>query len=209
MDSYEEEISEKVKNGEEIPERIRFSVLKYFWQVNPITGAKNKSIPRFLRSMRVLKNFSDYELKTLINYTHQRQFNAGEVIFNRGDIGIGFYLIFSGYVSVLSEQYDAEEDGEVDKQIALLEKGEYFGELSLLQDRNIRSATAIAKERTILLGLFKPDLEDLINTHPIVATKLLQSVSLIVSERLLLLTAELKRNKYKLDKLKGTQVEQN
>lgn len=209
MESYEKEMSKAFKEEKDIPQKINLSILKYFWQANPITGKKSSSIPRFLRNSKVLKNFSDYELKILVNFMHQRKFDAGEVIFNQGDLGIGFYFVFSGYVTVFADRYDTQSDMEKEKQIAGLEKGDYFGELSLLQDRNIRNGKAVAKERTQLLGLFKPDLEELINLHPIVAAKLLQSISLIVTDRLMMLTTELKRVKYKLDKINRKESDKN
>ena len=79
-----------------------------------------------------------------------------------------------------------------------LEENDYFGELALLQENNFRTATAIAREQSQLLGLFKPDLEDLINEYPIVATKLLQSISVILANRLFSITSEVRYLKSKL-----------
>ena len=65
----------------------------------------------------------------------------------------------------------------------------------------MRSATAVSKESCQLLGLFKPDLTEMIEHHPIVAAKLLQAVSMIIAYRLTDITREVKILKYKLTQL--------
>ena len=80
----------------------------------------------------------------------------------------------------------------------LLEQGDYFGELALLQQNSIRSATVVAQNSAQLLGIFKPDMDELISRHPVVATKLLQSVSMIIAHRLFSLTEEMSRLQTKI-----------
>jgi len=81
-----------------------------------------------------------------------------------------------------------------------LEKYDLFGELALLQENSIRNATAVAKSDTILLGVFKPDLDDMILEQPIIAAKLLQAISMIVANRLFHLTQEIIQLKSKIEK---------
>ena len=49
--------------------------------------------------------------------------------------------------------------------LAELEPGDFFGEMALLGDSS-RSATAVARERSELIGFFHPDLLEIINLHP-------------------------------------------
>ena len=42
-----------------------------------------------------------------------------------------------------------------------LEKYDYFGELALLQGHGPRNATVTAKQNSELLGIFRPDVEEL------------------------------------------------
>ena len=168
--------SRESKNFKEL-KRIEISALKYFWSSSVLVGRKVKNIPKFLREIEVFKHFSENELRILSKFLHLRDFVAEEMIVKKGDKGIGFYLIYSGEVKVFNEE-------EENLGGAYLDEGDYFGELALLQDLNIRSASIIAKSKVSLLGLLKPDLEDLISTHPKVAAKLIQSLSIIVSNRL-------------------------
>jgi CRP-like cAMP-binding protein len=200
--SYEREINKKIENSEELPTRLEISVLKYFWQSNPIIGKKSDSIPRFLRKIDVFKNFTENELRVLSKFLHLRKFGQGETIFNQSERGVGFYIIYSGYTDIVVGSHDVGptkgDEREAD-HILTLEKYEYFGELALLQENSERNASAISRRGCELLGLFKPDVDELINTYPLIAAKVLQSISLIVANRLFSLTREVQELKYKFN----------
>lgn len=68
----------------------------------------------------------------------------------------------------------------------------------MLQKKHNRTATARAASNCVLLGIFKPDLDNLIYEKPIIASKLLQSVSLIIANRLYSITQEVRVLKEKL-----------
>jgi len=155
--------------------KVEIPAIKYFWSSSSLIGKKTKNIPKFLRDIDIFSNLTGNELRILSKFLHIRDFSNEELILKKGDKGIGFYLIYSGQVKV----YD--ELGE--NSSSYLEEGEYFGELALLQDVSIRNANIMAISKVKLLGILKPDLEDLIDSHPKVSAKLIQSLSLIVSNR--------------------------
>lgn len=203
--SYEKEVKDLIESKDEIENRLKISMFRYFWQASPLSSRGQDSIPRFFRNIQVFKNLSENELRILSQHFHRRSFKKGETIFEQGDLGVGFYLIFIGSVDIFvtDEYYDESKETHEEAQdqyVITLEKGEYFGELALLQNNSVRSASAMAIENTELLGLFKPDFEELVQSYPVVATKVLQSLSLIVTKRLFSLTNEVKRLKCKLAK---------
>lgn len=197
MVSFEKEAREKKQKGEKLAEKIDISVVKYFWQASPLTR-REQTIPKFLRKVDVLKDFTDNELRLLSKYLHLRKFSEDEVIFDHKDFGIGFYFIYQGTVEI-SVLDDPNKDSE-NTLLLSLEKYDYFGELALLQDKSDRNARAIASDNCELIGIFKPDLEELIDEQPVVATKLLQSVSVILANRIHFLTNQIKDLKLKLSK---------
>lgn len=201
MESYEKKIKEDIDNKNSMPPKLDFSLLKYFWQAGPLTSGHKATIPKFLRSMEVFKTFTDNELRIFSQSLHLRHFQSDEPVFEQGDIGVGFYLIYSGHIDIRVQDDESlekiEKDG-VSRKVLSLEENDYFGELALLQENNFRTATAVAREQSQLLGLFKPDLEDLISEYPIVATKLLQSISVILANRLFSITSEVRYLKSKL-----------
>lgn len=195
--SFENDVNE----NKTTPEKLDISILKFFWQANSRLAGNEDTIPRFLRNVDVLKNFTDYELRILSRYLHYRTFTEGENIFTQGDAGIGFYFIYSGSVRLLFEDF---ESGKTHSDFKLcLERYNCFGELALLQKGSIRSATAQADEACELVGIFKPDLDEMINQHPVVAARLLQSVGVVVTNRLFSTTREVKNLKIKLAKFEN------
>ncbi|MFT6068659.1 MAG: CRP-like cAMP-binding protein [Bacteriovoracaceae bacterium] len=195
--SYEKEITSKIEKNEDLPKKLDISMVKYFWQANPLSSRKGSNLPKFLRRIEVLKNFSDNELRILSKFMHLRTFENKEVVFRQHDLGVGFYLVYSGHVDVIVDS-DKESDSERSNYLLSLERRDYFGELALLQENSARNATVIARGNTELVGIFKPDVELLISNYPIVAAKLLQSVSLIIANRLFSVTREVRELKYKL-----------
>ncbi len=175
----------RIDQGQKLPAKLRFSTIRYFWQSNPLIGRGSESVPRFLQQLDIFKNFTSLELSILARSLHQRSFSGGEVIFAENDTGVGFYLIYSGRVEVGAKSLH-DDDG------LALKKGEYFGELALLQEKNVRNVSAVAREDCVLLGLFRPDVDDLIAARPSIAAKLLQSLGSILAERLIALSEEVR-----------------
>jgi CRP-like cAMP-binding protein len=67
--------------------------------------------------------------------------------------------------------------------LAELQAGDFFGEMALLGD-STRSATAIAREPSDLIGFFHPDLEELIEVHPAVGAKIALGLAHTLAEGL-------------------------
>ena len=69
----------------------------------------------------------------------RQTFPDGAVIFREGEVSDAAYLLISGVVKVVQDYETPHE-----KTIALVGKGEYFGEMGAI-DNSPRSATAVAK----------------------------------------------------------------
>ncbi len=81
------------------------------------------------------------------------RFSAGTTIFREGEPGYEMFIIFSGKVRILRTV------GGVGEELAVLRKGDFFGEMAVLEDFPERSATAEAITDVELLRLGKSDLE--------------------------------------------------
>ena len=153
--------------------------LKALW-VNPF---KKKSTDiegeiSFLSSVPVFDSLSTRQHRTLYSIMHTRNFNEGEIVCRKGDPGVGLYIIRDGNVDVYNEFPDLTR-----LRIASLESGDFFGEISLLND-SPRSATVVAVRPTVLLGLFRHDLLEIMDSDPTLGVKLVYRLSQIVAERL-------------------------
>ncbi|MES2528282.1 MAG: cyclic nucleotide-binding domain-containing protein [Bdellovibrionota bacterium] len=198
--SYEKEMMEKMSHGEPSSDRLDIPLLKYLWEASPLSFLTKESYHEFFKKISVLSSFSDNEVRLFTKYLHRREFTTNEVIFRQGDSGYGFYFIFSGSVNIYSnhQTINSEDPGDL---IVRLEKRQYFGEMGLLEEFNRRSATVIAAENTVLLGIFKPDLERMLEMHPVLGAKFLRETALIMANRMGQLTREIVSLKKKMKEL--------
>lgn len=100
-----------------------------------------------------------------------REFEAGEVVFHKGDAGAELYVILSGKVEI-------RDNGCV---LAMLDKGDMFGEMALSGDRT-RSASAIAAETTSALVLSNDTIHHVLGKEA--AIQILENIVMTLSARL-------------------------
>ncbi len=138
---------------------------------------EDDSLKSLLSKVPIFSQLTRKELRNVVAIVHRREYSAKERIFSQGDPGLGMYVIESGEVEVIYCDSGAE------KSLAILEAGDFFGELSLL-DESPRSATAITREHTRIIGFFRPDLIALLDKSPVVATKILFKLGEVIGTRL-------------------------
>lgn len=143
-------------------------------------------IPSALRENILFKTLTEREQRFLSTMVYERVYDTGEPIFRQGDRGFGLYIIAKGTVAIRTQ-------GEGSEQILVtkLTRGSFFGELSLLEMENLRSASAIALEKTVLIGFFKPDLKEILDRKPAMGVKILQQLALVLGTRLIETTGRL------------------
>jgi CRP-like cAMP-binding protein len=116
-----------------------------------------------IAAMPLFDGVDDDQLGGIADRTVERDTPAGGVIVRQGEIGTGFFIVVSGAVRVV-------RDGET---IARLGPGEFFGELSVL-DQQPRNAQVVAEEPTTCIALASWDLEAVITEQPRVALAMLR-----------------------------------
>src|SRR6185436_8150772 len=92
-------------------------------------------------------------------HLNEKPYKAGDTIFAKGDIGQSMYIVLSGSAQIyLPPPEDADKDT---PRVVLtdLRTGEYFGELSLFDDKP-RSASVEATVDTVLLELTRDEFSD-------------------------------------------------
>jgi CRP-like cAMP-binding protein len=100
-----------------------------------------------------------------------RRFPAGTEIFKEGDPGVEMFIIQQGQVAI------SRLVGRQVRQLAVLDKGDFFGEMALLEDYPERSATARALSDVEVLQLRGADLELLVRRRPSVALRMMAKLS--------------------------------
>lgn len=110
-------------------------------------------LPAHLQRLKTLPLFSSLtprELKIVDSLLHQRQFLAGEVVFDEGEEGQALYILLSGTVTV-SRLMEGKRE-----VVAELSSGSFFGDLALL-DNTPRSGQIRAKEACEMAVFFRAD----------------------------------------------------
>lgn len=149
-----------------------------FWANIFHTPTEADELINSLKNIPLFKSLTNRDITSLLNLMHKRSYVSGEYIFYQGDPGLGLYLISEGEVII-----SRESDGGEKIQLAVIQKGDFFGELALV-DNEKRSASAIAKSDTKLSVIFKPDLDEFIERYPKKGIKILQGIAEITALRL-------------------------
>ena len=118
-----------------------------------------------LRALSLFADLSVRELKIVQGVLHEREYLAGEVIFDEGEEGYALYMVRSGRVLICRQ-------GRPDSAIAEHGPGSFFGELALL-DSAPRTAQARALEPCRLAVLFGSDFLSLLETEARLANRIL------------------------------------
>ena len=112
-----------------------------------------------LKQNRIFHAVPRRHLRIIARALYPRKFAPNEVIYYEGDPGLGMYVIHSGIVQLCTGE------GEEQIEIGCVRAPEVFGFHSLFGDyRRLETARALTEVR--LLGLFRPDLRDLIKYYP-------------------------------------------
>lgn len=170
-----------------------------------------QSVGAVLSKNILFRNLTKKELRFIEKIVHIRKYRAGEVIFRQNENGVGMYIIVKGRVEIsvvddiLSE--DQTEESEKDIIITRLEPGDFFGELSLVEDTGRRSATSVATEDTILIGFFKPDLLEILERSPSTGVKVVFRLAEVLGRRLKETTDKISQMKKEIKLISGIQEE--
>jgi CRP/FNR family cyclic AMP-dependent transcriptional regulator len=99
-----------------------------------------------------------------------REFRAGDVLFREGERGEVMYVVQSGLVQVLKKV------GEDERALATLGRGEFLGEMAILNDKP-RTATAVVLEDAKCLVIDGKTLEAMIQKSPEIAMRLIKKLA--------------------------------
>ena len=103
-------------------------------------------------------------------YTERRR-SAGEWIFEEGSLGTAMYIVQEGEVEIVKDV-----GGQEDRQLAMLEKGDFFGEMALLEGLP-RAAGARALSDVRLLEIDGATFDKMLRDNPEIAVRMMRKLS--------------------------------
>ncbi|OKH19199.1 mechanosensitive ion channel protein MscS [[Limnothrix rosea] IAM M-220] len=135
-----------------LPEKKTISAVKHTSISEP-----QISIRAALKKVVYFSHLSEFRLRQIIEIGRLKPLKDREVLFRENDPGDAFYIILSGRIEVYAET--------LKKQLAILEAGNFFGEMSLMLGVP-RTATAKALENTLLFAITNQNFKVLLQKHP-------------------------------------------
>jgi cAMP-dependent protein kinase regulator len=117
------------------------------------TYSRRRMYEQFLSEVPILSTLSSYERSKIADALETQKFPAGSTIIQEGDKGEAFYLLESG-------DAEAFKSG-TEHPVLTYKKGDYFGELALLNDAP-RAASVVSKTEVKVASLGKDGFQRLL-----------------------------------------------
>jgi len=125
------------------------------------------------------QRLSGLEINFLTTLSHERKLEPGEVLFHEGDAGDTMYVVLEGRIMISKNIPGAGEEA-----LAFLERGDYFGEMALI-DGKPRSADASAHNGgAVVLAIPGDVLSGILNIQKVSSLRLLKILCSLVAKRL-------------------------
>lgn len=126
----------------------------------------------FLSKVPLFQGLKDRQLQRLGDRMVERSYQAGDLIVKQGQGGEGFYIILSGKAEATREKSDGEKI-----QVNCFGPTDYFGELALLDEDGVRTASITAIEPTTCLVLTRWDFLAALRQDADMAVDILQEMA--------------------------------
>ncbi|RMH16965.1 MAG: cyclic nucleotide-binding domain-containing protein [Acidobacteria bacterium] len=125
------------------------------------------------------QKLSRLEINLLASLSQEQRLAGGEVLFREGQEGDRMYVVLEGKVMISKQIAGAGEEA-----LAILERGDYFGEMALI-DQQPRSADAKAHEDgAVVLSISREVLETILDIQKVSSISLLRLLCDLVAKRL-------------------------
>ena len=121
----------------------------------------------WLSSVPLFAGISAESMSRLAAVAGEQDFASGQFIVRQGQVGTGLYVIVDGAVNVIRGADDV---------VATLNPGEFFGELSVI-DQQPRNASVQATRPTVVLAVASWDLLALLEKDPALALNMIKGLA--------------------------------
>jgi len=123
----------------------------------------------FMKGVDLFRDISGEEVSHVAQIAEEIEYGSEQPIFEEGDVGDSMFIIVDGAVRIHKG----------DKELAVLSKGKFVGEMALL-DQEPRSASVTSTEETTLLEINGEDFYDLMASR----MEIMQGIVKILTQRL-------------------------
>jgi sigma-B regulation protein RsbU (phosphoserine phosphatase) len=128
-----------------------------------------------IHTLRRVPLFADLpieEIEHLATTFHPSVYDANTLLFREGDLGDHFYVVLAGTIAIIKAMGTPEE-----RLVGLRGPGEFVGEMSLLNQDGLRTASVLVHEDARVIELTRADFDMLLHRYPAMAYSMLQVLS--------------------------------
>lgn len=124
----------------------------------------------WIKNVSLFENLSEEVLEEISKVTEMVTFYSGQAIFKDGDEADCLYIIVSGQVLIEKEFKDQKR-----KVLAILEAGDFFGEMAVVTNAK-RCANATVSQESLILRLEKESFIEKMKSNALLSFEILQQV---------------------------------
>jgi len=139
---------------------------------------RDGAVVTFLQSVPVFHDLKGTSLESVLDVLEEETWSAGQHVFHEAELGRTMYIIREGEVEVLRRSTTGNQ-----VPIVRLGPGETFGEMTLVELQP-RSASVVAKKKTVTYSLTNLDLWNLYKSDNYAYVIILQNICRMLSRRL-------------------------
>lgn len=122
------------------------------------------------QSVEVLSFFNEDQLRRVTPDIERTSYNAGQMVLLRGEVTSAFYIIKKGGVTATYKNKEGTTAVE-------LKAGDFFGEISLLEDMPSDAAIKASADDTVVLMIPSASFKKLLEMQPLLKNGLLSKVA--------------------------------
>lgn len=125
-----------------------------------------------LKNVPLFGALKDRQLQRMADRMVERNYGAGDLIVKQGQGGEGFYVLINGKAEATRERSDGEK-----VVVNSFSPADFFGELALLDEDGVRTASITATEPTTCLVLTRWDFLAILRQDADMAVEILQEMA--------------------------------
>jgi len=129
-----------------------------------------RTLIEYLKKNRLFDGMTEEELSLIAEQFQQATYSNGETVFKEGDTGQSMFLLIDGRAGVVKDFFGGE------RELSMLQAGEYFGEMSLLSGNN-RSATVQAHTDLVCYKINQHDFMALVEKNHRLSLNMIQTLN--------------------------------
>jgi len=130
-----------------------------------------------LKNMPLFGSLPAAELANMAVSLQETCYTAGAVLFREGDYGDRFYILLDGQIAIVKALGSDDE-----RLLGLRGAGEFVGEMSLLSQDGLRTASVRVETDARVLELTRADFDALLHRYPPLAYEMLRVLSIRLRE---------------------------